>query len=109
MHVFGYVRTATTNPLRISQQRAALEQWATDNRIAIDQIYEDFGVSGTAPPMQRQGFSQLVAACRATGQDPDVLVLTNLDRISRRPQETAAFINGLRALAVTIRLAEEDF
>ena len=72
--VFGYFRVST-HEQRTANQRLELEGAGFN----LDYCFEDIGVSGKVPAMQRPQFAAMVAKMR----DGETLVVAKLDRLGR--------------------------
>jgi putative DNA-invertase from lambdoid prophage Rac len=76
--LLAYVRVSeeTENP---ENQKFAIYEWAARSGHQIVQVYEDIGVSGALPPVERPGFRKLLEALDGA----DGLVVYALDRLAR--------------------------
>lgn len=78
MRLLAYVRVSeeTENP---ENQKYAIYEWAARSGHQVLNVYEDVGVSGALPPVERPGFKKLLEALDGA----DGLVVYALDRLAR--------------------------
>ena len=99
----GYVRVSTEEQKLSPQvQRDAIAQWSAYNGIAVLEIFEDLGVSGTLAPSERDGLSRCVRM--VIEQRVDFLVVASRDRIAREVAHTAVLSHQLQSLAHKCRI-----
>lgn len=103
MRLVGYVRVSLVeeNP---ENQRFSIYEWSAKNGHQIIGIFEDIGVSGVYPPLERPGFKKALEALK----DCDGLVVYSLDRLSRSLYELVEIvrkIEGQGKLILSIREA----
>jgi DNA invertase Pin-like site-specific DNA recombinase len=78
LKLLAYIRVSdvTEDP---GNQRYGIFEWAARNGHQIVDVYEDVGVSGALPPMERPGFKKLLESLDGA----DGLVVYALDRLAR--------------------------
>jgi putative DNA-invertase from lambdoid prophage Rac len=78
VRLLAYVRVSeeTENP---ENQKYAIYEWAARTGHQVVDVYEDIGVSGALPPVERPGFKKLLGALDGA----DGLVVYALDRLAR--------------------------
>jgi len=82
LKLLAYVRVSeeTENP---ENQKYAIYEWAARTGHQIVQVYEDVGVSGALPPVERPGFRKLLESIDGV----DGIVVYALDRLARSLSE----------------------
>jgi DNA invertase Pin-like site-specific DNA recombinase len=100
----GYVRVSTDEQhLSVEAQREELERWCRAHRQTLTAVYEDVGISESAPIDKRPG---LLAALNALGEG-DILLVVRRDRLARSIL-TAALSEHIAAKAgATIRTVKD--
>lgn len=78
----GIIRTSTSRQdVGAGAQRAELERWAAENGVELVAVFEDIGISGSAPLSKRPGLLQAIAALDEHGAGR--LVAVKRDRFAR--------------------------
>lgn len=78
----GYLRVSKDDGVwGIDAQKDAISLWAARQGVQIDRWCVDEGVSGGAPPEERKGLIEALAACEA--DEVSLLVVAKRDRIAR--------------------------
>lgn len=80
MRALGYVRVslASENP---ENQAQAIEEYCRANGLELLKIFQDVGVSGSKPALEREGFKALLEASRLL--DVKTIVIYDLTRLGR--------------------------
>jgi putative DNA-invertase from lambdoid prophage Rac len=78
LKLLAYVRVSeeTENP---ENQKFAIYEWAARTGHQVLEVYEDIGVSGALPPIERPGFKKLLGSLDGA----DGIVVYALDRLAR--------------------------
>jgi putative DNA-invertase from lambdoid prophage Rac len=78
LKLLAYIRVSeeTENP---ENQRYAIYEWAAKSGHQVLEVYEDIGVSGALPPIERPGFKKLLGSLDGA----DGIVVYALDRLAR--------------------------
>jgi len=97
MSTFAYCRVSTTDQTT-SQQLSQIK--AAGHLIDRDRVFEESGVSGKVPALQRQQFSRLTDRL----SEGDTLVVVKLDRLGRDVLDVITTINLLTAKGVSINV-----
>jgi putative DNA-invertase from lambdoid prophage Rac len=105
--LLAYVRVSeeTENP---ENQKYAIYEWAARAGHQVLEVYEDVGVSGALPPIERPGFKRLLEALEQ-GQGVDGLVVYALDRIARSLSELVEVFKLLEARGKVIVSVRESW
>jgi putative DNA-invertase from lambdoid prophage Rac len=82
LRLLAYIRVSeeSENP---ENQRYAIYEWAARTGHQVLEVYEDIGVSGALPPVERPGFRRLLEALDGA----DGIVVYALDRLARSLSE----------------------
>jgi len=88
---YAYVRVSLEEE-RPENQRLAIEQWARLHGYEVTKWFEDIGVSGAKPPMERPGFKALLEAVK---EHPLPVLAYELSRIGRSFYEVLQIVNEL--------------
>ncbi len=94
--------------LSIPAQRKILMRWMEDHpdhKLAGE--FVDEGESAFSPAHKREGFTQMVGACKKG--DVDFILVHKLDRFSRNREESILFKSLLRKHGVTVKSVTEKF
>jgi putative DNA-invertase from lambdoid prophage Rac len=105
--LLAYVRVSeeTENP---ENQKYAIYEWAAKSGHQVLEVYEDIGVSGALPPIERPGFKKLLAALDgASGIDG--LVVYALDRLARSLSELVEVFKLLESKGKVIISVRESW
>lgn len=84
MRAIGYARVSTTKQ-DLARQRDKITNFCGDNDYKLEFIIEDFGISGAT--LDRKGYQRLNSL---TDNDCDVIVVSEISRLSRKEQITEA-------------------
>ncbi len=84
MRAIGYARVSTTKQ-DLDRQRDKITKFCSENGYFLEFIIEDFGVSGAT--LNRKGYQRLNSL---TEKDCDVIVVSEISRLSRKEQITEA-------------------
>ena len=84
MRAIGYARVSTTKQ-DLARQRCKITDFCADNGYKLEFILEDFGISGAT--LNRKGYQRLLSL---TDKDCDVIIVSEISRLSRREQITEA-------------------
>jgi DNA invertase Pin-like site-specific DNA recombinase len=105
--LLAYIRVSeeTENP---ENQKYAIYEWAARTGHQIAGVYEDVGVSGALPPVERPGFKRLLEALEQD-QGVDGLVVYALDRIARSLGELVEVFRTLEAKGKVIISVRESW
>ena len=95
MAIFHYARISTDSQ-DISNQALQVEQAG----FKVDAYYEDVGVSGTLPAMQRKGFKEMMAALQAG----DTVITVEVSRIGRSTSDVLDIVAKLTKMNVKLRI-----
>ena len=76
----GYARVSIPEE-RIENQIQAIRDFCKANNIELLKIFQDIGVSGSKPAFEREGFKQLLEACKLL--DVKTIVIYDLTRLGR--------------------------
>lgn len=102
---YGYARVSSDEQARsglgIEAQRTTIRQFAERAQLAVVQIFEDEGVSGSLPPERRPGMSAMLAALKRG----DTVITARRDRLHRHRKvavDVDLAIAGKRAALVVV-------
>lgn len=84
MRAIGYARVSTTKQ-DLARQRDKITNFCADKGYNLQIILEDFGISGAT--LKRNGYQKLISL---TNSECDVIVVSEISRLSRREQVTEA-------------------
>lgn len=84
MRAIGYARVSTTKQ-DLARQRDKITNFCGDNNYKLEFIIEDFGISGAT--LDRKGYQKLNSL---TEKDCDLIVVSEISRLSRKEQITEA-------------------
>ncbi len=84
MRAIGYARVSTTKQ-DLARQRCKITNFCAENGYELEFIIEDFGISGAT--LDRKGYQRLNSL---TENDCDVIVVSEISRLSRKEQITEA-------------------
>ena len=100
----GYVRVSeeTENP---ENQKFSILMWANKMGHQIIEFFEDVGVSGALPPLERPGFQKAVKALEGA----DGLVVYALDRIARSLAELVNTVKTIEARGKLVLSVREEW
>ena len=84
MRAIGYARVSTTKQ-DLARQRCKITDFCTENGYDLRIIIEDFGISGAT--LDRKGYQKLLTL---TDEDCDVIIVSEISRLSRKEQVTEA-------------------
>ena len=87
MKIIGYARVSTTKQ-DLSRQVVKIKEFCESNNYELVKIIEDFGISGAIS--QRAGYLELQ---NKTNQDADMIVISELSRLSRQEDITETVYN----------------
>lgn len=103
LRAIAYIRVSTDDQaLGPEAQRAAIDRWATSQKIAVLESHEDLGVSGGSPLDKRPALLAAIAAIETHGAG--VLAVAKRDRLARdvviaAAVESLALRKGARVLS----------
>ena len=84
MRAIGYARVSTTKQ-DLARQRDKITNFCAENGYDLEFIIEDFGISGAT--LDRKGYQRLNSL---TENDCDVIIVSEISRLSRKEQITEA-------------------
>lgn len=104
MRLVAYVRVSSEeeNP---ENQKYAILLWANRAGHQVLEFYEDVGVSGALPPLERPGFQKAVKALEGA----DGLVVYALDRIARSLTELVDTVRELESRGKIVLSVREEW
>jgi len=104
LKLLAYVRVSeeTENP---ENQKYAIYEWAARSGHQVLNVYEDIGVSGALPPIERPGFRKLLESLDGA----DGLVVYALDRLARSLGELVEVFKMLEARGKVIVSVRESW
>jgi putative DNA-invertase from lambdoid prophage Rac len=104
LRLLAYVRVSeeTENP---ENQKFAIYEWAARSGHQIVQVYEDIGVSGALPPIERPGFRKLLESIDGV----DGIVVYALDRLARSLGELVDVFKTIEARGKVIVSVRESW
>ncbi len=107
MKLLAYVRVSeeTEDP---NNQRFGIYQWCAKSGHQVLEVYEDVGVSGALPPVERPGFKRLLEALEQD-QGVDGIVVYALDRIARSLSELVEVFKLLESKGKVIISVRESW
>jgi len=76
----GYARVSLENE-NVENQIHSIEEYAKANGLELLKVFQDIGVSGSKPALEREGFKQLYEVSRALGVK--TLIVFDLTRLGR--------------------------
>ena len=85
--IIGYARVSTTKQ-DLSRQKLKIKEFCENNNYELIEIIEDFGISGVVA--DRKGYIELQSK---TYKDADMIVISELSRLSRQEDVTQAVYN----------------
>jgi len=102
--LLAYIRVSeeTENP---ENQKYAIYEWAARSGHQVLNVYEDIGVSGALPPVERPGFRKLLEAVDGA----DGVVVYALDRIARSLGELVEVFRTLEAKGKVVVSVRENW
>lgn len=92
MRAVGYARVSTSKQ-DLARQRDKITNFCADNHYILEIILEDFAISGAT--LQRTGYQRLISL---TDSDCDVIIVSEISRLSRKEQITEALSDIQRIL-----------
>ncbi|BAN54194.1 MULTISPECIES: recombinase family protein [Pseudomonas] len=98
MAIIGYVRVST------GEQSVAAQKHSMRAH-AIDKWFEDSGVSGAVPALERPGCAAMLAYAR----EGDTVVVAAVDRLGRDTIDVLSTVEALQAKAVSVISVREGF
>jgi len=104
VRLLAYIRVSeeTENP---ENQKYAIYEWAARSGHQVLNVYEDIGVSGALPPVERPGFRKLLEAVDGA----DGVVVYALDRIARSLGELVEVFRTLEAKGKVVVSVRENW
>ena len=90
--IIGYARVSTTKQ-DLSRQKLKIKEFCENNNYELIEIIEDFGISGVVA--DRKGYIELQSK---TYKDADMIVISELSRLSRQEDVTRQFTTFNRLL-----------
>ena len=76
----GYARVSISEE-HIENQIQAIEEFCKANGLELLKVFRDVGVSGSKPAFEREGFKQMLEACKLL--DIKTIVIYDLTRLGR--------------------------
>ena len=92
MKAIGYARVSTTKQ-DLARQRDKITNFCNDRGYELLTIIEDFGISGAS--LEREGYQELN---KFTDKDCDIIIVSEISRLSRKDQITEALNDIQRIL-----------
>lgn len=106
MAVYGYVRVSTERQadegVSLGAQERALQGYALQHGLALDQVFIEQGVSGSTPIADRPEGAKLLAGLQAG----DVVLTPKLDRMFRSALDALRVLDQLRARKVALHMLD---
>lgn len=106
MAVYGYVRVSTERQadegVSLGAQERALQGYALQHGLAMDQVFIEQGVSGSTPIGDRPEGAKLLAGLQAG----DVVLTPKLDRMFRSALDALRVLDQLRARKVALHMLD---
>ena len=106
MSVYGYVRVSTTNQvekgLSLKEQTRQIELYAEVNKLEVDKVFTERGVSASIDLYQRPLGSKLMDVV----QDGDVIICSKLDRMFRSCLDGLQVLNQLKEKNVELHFID---
>jgi putative DNA-invertase from lambdoid prophage Rac len=104
LRLLAYVRVSeeTENP---ENQKFAIYEWAARTGHQVLEVYEDIGVSGALPPVERPGFRKLLGSLDGA----DGIVVYALDRLARSLGELVDVFKTIEARGKVIVSVRESW
>lgn len=99
MTIFAYLRVSTEEQT-VENQRLKIESAG----FAVDEWYEDEGVSGTKSAFERKAFKQLLSVVKAG----DTIIAVEVSRLGRSTVDVLNLIEHLKNIGVKLRIMNLD-
>ncbi|HAY0627418.1 TPA: recombinase family protein [Escherichia coli] len=106
MATYGYIRVSTAKQVAEDTpdtQRMTIAELALEHDLLVDQYFEDDAISGKTEPEKRPGFGALVAIIKPG----DTIVMSQLNRVSRRWDVLQAIIANWRRVGIRVLVKNE--
>lgn len=97
MSVYVYLRVSTDEQTVENQRLHILS-----NGFAVDEWYQDDGVSGTKPAMTRKGFLQMMSVMKRG----DSCICTEVSRLGRNTADVLSVIQKFKEMGVKLRILQ---
>jgi len=82
MRVVGYIRVSTEEQeISVEVQKVAIENFCKAKSWELVKVFEDIGVSGAEPVLEREGFKNAINFCKSNGIS--TIVVYSIDRFGR--------------------------
>ncbi len=106
----GYVRRSTDKQEQsISDQKKALQAYASEHGLRLAKFYVDDAISGTST-LGRRAFQQMIADAQSKSQCFDTIVVYDVKRFGRVDNDEAGYYRHLlRTNGVEVRYVSENF
>jgi len=104
VRLLAYIRVSEETE-NTENQKYAIYEWAARSGHQVLNVYEDIGVSGALPPVERPGFRKLLEAVDGA----DGVVVYALDRIARSLSELVEVFKLLEAKGKVIISVRESW
>ncbi|EOU8864962.1 recombinase family protein [Escherichia coli] len=101
MATYGYIRVSTAKQVAEDTpdtQRMTIAQLAMEHGLLVDEIFEDDACTGKTEPEKRPGFGALVAIIKPG----DTVVMSQLNRVSRKWEVLQDIISGWRRVGIRV-------
>jgi len=106
MSVYGYIRVSTTNQvengLSLKDQTRQIELYGEVNKLDVDKVFTERGVSGGIDLYKRPSGSKLMEVV----QDGDVIICSKLDRMFRSCLDGLQVLNELKEKNVELHFID---
>ena len=103
---YGYIRVSTETQAEkgygLEVQQKAIKQYAADNGIKLERIFEDAGISGTK--VSRPGLDELLLE---TIKDGDIIIVHSTSRLWRNIYAQATIMQAVKDAKANIRSIDE--
>lgn len=97
MATFAYLRVSTKDQTTVQQLKQIQD---AGYKVELDRVYEEQGVSGGTPALEREQFSRLHDRLR----EGDLVVVTKLDRLGRDVMDVISTVQALAAKGVSMEV-----
>jgi DNA invertase Pin-like site-specific DNA recombinase len=103
----AYYRVSTVDQ-SIENQRLAINEYADAKGYRIVREYKDEAVSGSVPPLKREGFKKLIEDLTSQKVNPDVILVYEVSRIGRTLRESLDAIWNVEKYAPIIPVSSRE-
>ncbi len=105
---FAYIRVSTHDQEELSpdSQERLLRDYARNNKIVLEQIYIDSGISGRKAE-KRPAFQEMIARAKSKEHPVDVLLVWKFSRFARNQEESIVYKSLLKKAGVEVLSVSE--